>query len=119
MRCFSQMWLHVQTLVWTTMATGNLLHAGRVLHGGGLLHRQELLHTREPLHAQELLHVQAGTGRAGSSGRAVPVSGGGVGPSPAGWLAEAVTAQTLSPRPAPLPIGLLPFSLHPSLLYGL
>lgn len=98
---------------------GNLLHAGRVLHGGGLLHGQELLHTQEPLHAQELLHLQAGTGRAGSSGRAVPVSSGGVGPSPAGWLAEAVTAQILSPRPAPLPIGLLPFSLRPSLLYGL
>lgn len=51
-------------------------------------------------------HTQAGVGWAGSSGRDVLVSGGGVGPSLslAGWLTEATTAQILSPCPAlPLP----------------
>lgn len=79
---FAQVWLHVQTLLWTVMATGDLLHS------------------LEPLHAQ------AGTGRAGSSGRDVLVSGGGMGLSLslAGWLTEAITAQILSPCPAlPLP----------------
>lgn len=78
---FAQVWLHVQIL-WTVTATGDLLHS------------------LEPLHAQ------AGTGRAGSSGRDVLVSGGGMGPSLSlvGWLTEAIMAQILSPCPAlPLP----------------
>lgn len=78
-------WLHVQTLLWAVTATGHWLCS------------------------LEPLHTQAGMGRAGSSGRDVLVSGGGMGPFPIpGRVAdrghEAITAQILSPCPAlPLP----------------
>lgn len=54
---FAQMWLHVQTLLWTVMATGDLLCS------------------------LEPLHTQAGMGRAGSRGRDMLVNGGGMGQS--------------------------------------
>lgn len=79
---FAQVWLRVQTLLWTVTARSNVLYS------------------LEPLHAQ------ADAGRADSSGRDVLVSGGGVGLSLplAGWLTEAIVAQILSPCPAlPLP----------------
>lgn len=79
---FAQVWLHVQTLLWTVTATGDLLCS------------------KEPL------HTRVGMGRAGSSGRDVLVSGGGVGPSLslAGLLTEAIMAQILSLCPTlPLP----------------
>lgn len=81
---FAQVWLHIQTLLWTVMATGDLLPSW------------------------EPLHTQAGSGRAGSSGRDVLVSGGDMGLSLSlvGWLKEAIMAQILSPCLAlPLHVG--------------